>query len=157
MELTQQKEIMNLVRKNEPLTGKELELVLSIVEFDGDESVCKLYRVIGDKFKEGQPLSDYEIYLMNDRVMSIEYEERRKGRKSRGASYGHITRRLNNNEPLTGKALELALELVDVIGDDEQSKFVRNIGVKLKAGQPLDEYEHHILVDVLMLHARLSC
>lgn len=84
------------------------------------------------------------------------YEEKQKERKSRGASYGHITRKLNNNEPLTGKTLELALELVDVIGDDEQSKFVRNIGNKLKAGEPLDEYEHHILVDVLMLHARLG-
>lgn len=157
MELKQQKEIMNLVRRSEPLTGKELDLVLSIVEFEGDESVCKLYRAVGDKLKEGHPLSDYEIYLMNDRVSSMDYEEKRKERKSRGASYGHITRRLNNNEPLTGKTLELALELVDVIGEDEQSKFVKNIGTKLKAGQPLDEYEHHILVDVLMLHARLSC
>lgn len=84
------------------------------------------------------------------------YEEKQKERKSRGASYGHITRKLNNNDPLTGKTLELALELVDVIGDDEQSKFMRNIGNKLKAGEPLDEYEHHIMVDVLILHARLS-
>jgi hypothetical protein len=156
MELQQQKEIMNLIRKNDPIIGKELELVLSIVEFDGDATVCKLYRAIGDKLKEGQPLSDYEIYLMNGRVSNIDYEEKRKERKSNGARYGHITRRLNNNEPLTGKTLELALELVDVIGDDEQSKFVRNIGAKLKAGEPLDEYEHHILVDVLMLHARLG-
>lgn len=83
-------------------------------------------------------------------------EEERNERKSRGASYGHIKRKLNKNEPLTGKNLELALELVDVIGDDEHSKFLRNVGVKLKAGQPLDEYEHHIMVDVLLLHVRLG-
>lgn len=82
--------------------------------------------------------------------------EKQKERKSRGAGYGHIKRKLNNNEPLTGKTLELALELVDVVGEDEQSKFVRNIGNKLKEGKALDEYEYHILVDVLMLHARLG-
>jgi hypothetical protein len=156
MELKQQKEIMSLIKRNEPLTGNKLDLVLSILEFDGDESVCKLYKAIEDKLKAAQPLSNYEIYLMNDRVSSIDYEEKRKERKSNGARYSHITRRLNNNEPLTGKTLELALELVNVIGDDEQSKFIRNIGTKLKTGQQLDEYEHHIMVDVLMLHARLS-
>ena len=62
MELQQQKEIMSLVRRNEPLTGNELDLVLSIVEFDGDESVCKLYRAIGDKLKAAQPLSDYRVF-----------------------------------------------------------------------------------------------
>ena len=36
----------------------------------------------------------------------------------------------SNNEPLTGKTFRaFALELVDVIGDDEQSKFVINIGI----------------------------
>ncbi len=72
------------------------------------------------------------------------------------AGYNDIKRCLSNNEPLTGKALEMALSLVDVHGDDEQSKFMRNIGVKIKAGQPLAEYEHHILVDVLMLHTQLG-
>ena len=81
------------------------------------------------------------------------YEEKSKERKSRGASRGHITRRLKRNEPLTGKTLEHALELVAVHGDSEQSKFVRNIGVKMEAGQPLTEYEYHMVVDVLMTYA----
>lgn len=72
------------------------------------------------------------------------------------SGYDDIKRCLSNNEPLTGKTLELALTLVDVHGDDEQSKFVRNIGVKIKAGQSLADDEHHILVDVLMLHAQLG-
>lgn len=61
-----------------------------------------------------------------------------------------------DQEPLTGTSLDLALELVDAHGDDEQSKFLRNIGVKMKSGRPLDEYEYHIVVDVLMLHAQLA-
>lgn len=65
-------------------------------------------------------------------------------------TYDNVTRCLLNKEPLTGKTLELALGLVDVHGDDEQSNFVKNIGIKMKAGQPLDEYEHHMVVDVLM-------
>jgi len=73
-----------------------------------------------------------------------------------GGDYGDIKHCLANNKPLTGKTLELALDLVDVHGDSELSRFTRNIGVKLKAGQPLDSYEHHILVDVLMLRVQLG-
>ncbi|ARG98265.1 hypothetical protein [Legionella micdadei] len=72
------------------------------------------------------------------------------------SDYKHIKNCLSNKEPLTGKSLEIALELVDVHGDDEHSIFVRNIGTKMKAGLELDEYEHHIIVDVLMLHAQLG-
>ena len=72
------------------------------------------------------------------------------------SDYDDISKSLGNKEPLTGKALELALELVDIKGDDEQSKFIKNIGVKMKAGKPLDEYEYHIVVDVLMLHAKIG-
>lgn len=72
------------------------------------------------------------------------------------SGYDQIKRCLSNNERLTGKTLKLAIDLVDVVGDDEQSRFVRNIGVKMKAGHQLDEYEHHILVDVLLLHAQLG-
>ncbi|MFO9661712.1 hypothetical protein SDC35_12300 [Legionella pneumophila serogroup 1] len=72
------------------------------------------------------------------------------------SNFTNIKQCLANNERLTGKELEIALDLVDVLGDDEQSRFVRNIGIKMKAGEPLDEYEYHVLVDVLMLHQQLS-
>jgi len=153
--LKEQKNVLSLLHRNEPLTEKELDFILNL-KFEGDEEVGKLYQVINDKLKREQPITGYERQILIDRVINMDIEERKKAQKSRDASYGHITRRLKNNEPLTGKTLELALELVDVIGDDEQSMFVRNIGTKLKTGQPLDEYEHHILVDVLLLHARLS-
>ncbi|QIN33801.1 hypothetical protein [Legionella longbeachae] len=72
------------------------------------------------------------------------------------SNFANIKQCLANNERLTGKELEIALDLVDVLGDDEQSKFIRNIGIKVKSGEPLDEYEYHILADVLMLHEQLS-
>ncbi len=74
------------------------------------------------------------------------------------AKCGHVTRRLRQNKPLTGKVLEFALS---VIGDGQKSDgtvdpFNKGIADKLKAGQPLSEYEYHILVEVVLLHVRLS-
>lgn len=73
----EQKEILGLLKNNETLSGKALEIALSIVEFNGDEDVCKLYRNIEAKLKEGQSLSEYEIYLMDDRFLSMDFEEKR--------------------------------------------------------------------------------
>lgn len=83
-------------------------------------------------------------------------KEEIKTQKATGASYGQLKRRLIKNEPLTGKTLELALDLVTVDRDDEFSRFLKNIGVKLKAGQPLGEYERHIIVDMLLPHAQFG-
>ena len=95
--------------------------------------------------------------LLDDLVVEFKSpEEIYKERKSRGAKLGHIKRCLLSNKPLKGNTLELALDLVDCTGDDEHSQTLRKIGDKLQAGQPLDEYENHLMVDVLLLHARLS-
>lgn len=67
-------------------------------------------------------------------------------RKSRSARCGHIKRRLVRDERLTGKLLTYAL---DVIPDDV-------IGAKLKAGEKLSDYEMHLVLDVYLLHERLS-
>jgi hypothetical protein len=99
--------------------------------------------------KKGQILDDMEVEFKT-------YEDMRKERKSRGTSYGHVKRRLLKNEPLKGKTLELALELVDVHGTDKTSQAIRKIGDKLRTGQQLDEYESHLMIDVLLVHARLS-
>lgn len=93
------------------------------------------------------------IYQEN---LNRDIEEKQKKRKAKGANYGHVKRRLINKEPLTGKTLELALELVEVYGDDEFAKLLRNIGNKIKAGQPLGDYELHIMIDMIVPHARLS-
>lgn len=72
--------------------------------------------------------------------------------RSFGAQCGHVKRRLNSREPLEGKTLEFALSLIDGAEDD----IVAGIAEKLKAGAPLSDYEHHIMVDVILLHAKLS-
>ncbi|MES2767845.1 MAG: hypothetical protein V4596_01760 [Bdellovibrionota bacterium] len=86
------------------------------------------------------------------------YEEVRKERKARNASYGHVQRRLLKNEPLKGKTLDLALSLVtcdDPNAGVNKDPFAQGIAKKLKAGQPLDDYEIHMMVDVWLLHAKL--
>ena len=72
--------------------------------------------------------------------------------KSISAMCGHVKRRLNQNEPLEGKVLEFALDIVGETDDD----FLNGIAEKLKAGEKLDGYEHHIMVDVILLHVRLG-
>ncbi len=73
-------------------------------------------------------------------------EEQVRAAKSFGARCGHIKRRLKQGEALTGKTLELALDFAQ---DDEVAR-------KLVAGEQLSEYEYHVLVEVILLHARLS-
>lgn len=79
------------------------------------------------------------------------YQELQKERKSRGAQFSHVTRRINNNEQLKGKTLELALNIVGngTTGD----KMRDSISNKLRTGQPLDDHEHHLIVDVILPHA----
>jgi hypothetical protein len=60
---------------------------------------------------------------------------------------GHVKRYLTQNQRLTGKTLEFALT---VVGEDSE------VGEKLKAGTPLTDYETHLVLDVWLLHKRLS-
>jgi hypothetical protein len=60
---------------------------------------------------------------------------------------GHVARRLARNEALTGKVLEFALS---VVGEDS------DIGIKLKNGEQLTDYELHLMLDVHLLHKRLA-
>ena len=80
-------------------------------------------------------------------------EEQIRAVKSFGARCGHIKRRLSKDEPLKGKLLELALDLA---GDDVDNGNDLNIARKLIAGEKLSEYEYHVFVEVILLHARLS-
>ena len=72
--------------------------------------------------------------------------------KSISAMCGHVKRRLNRNEPLEGTVLEFALDLIE--GTDIE--LLNGIAEKLKAGEKLDDYEHHTMVDVILLHVRLG-
>lgn len=89
-----------------------------------------------------------ERAIMEERMAEMfkpDTPERRAERKSFGMRCGHMKRRLRAKERLEGKMLEFALD----IANDE-------IGEKLKAGEPLDDYEMHLMIDVWMLHIRLS-
>ncbi len=103
----------------------------------------------------------FDVVLREDGVLEIidpNYreptpEEIARKRKI-SAQCGHIKRRLNQDEPLTGELLELAL---DVLGDGDFSNEGELSTVdKLNAGQPLNDYEHHLMVDVFLLHTRLG-
>lgn len=96
--------------------------------------------------KNGETLDDREVEFKT-------YEDMRKERKSRGGSYSHVTRRLRQKQPLTGKTLELAL---DLIGEGSKSAPFDKIASKLTNGEPLDDYERHLMVDVALVHARVS-
>lgn len=81
------------------------------------------------------------------KLMEPASPERVAERKRFGARCGHIKRKLRLGERLEGELLEIA---VDVAGPHSQ------IVDKLKAGQPLGDYELHLMLDVFLLHARLA-
>lgn len=76
------------------------------------------------------------------------------GLKSMSARIGHIKRRLLRDEVLVGKHLELALGILGN-GNSGQAQ-IDQIAHKLEASEKLDAYERHIMVDVILLHARLG-
>ena len=76
-----------------------------------------------------------------------------------GKKCAQVKRRLNANEPLTGETLAFALELMpDPRGDkaDKYDALWAEIARKLKGGEQLSNYEHHLMVDVVLLHVRLQ-
>lgn len=72
--------------------------------------------------------------------------EQRAERKAVSARCGHVKRRLVRGEPIKGKLLQFAL---NTISDDR-------IAAKLIAGEKLDDYELHLVLDVYLLHRKLG-
>jgi hypothetical protein len=72
--------------------------------------------------------------------------------KSSGARCGHVKRLLNQGKPLTPELLEFVL---DGMNENTGDQLLDGICRKLRAGESLSDYEHHIVVDVLLLHMRL--
>lgn len=104
----------------------------------------------------GREIGDHEaVFRPRDEVR----KEERKERKSYGAKLGIVTKHLVEKKPMTGKVLETALELVtcdDPEAGINKDPFFIGIAEKMKAGQPLDDYEFHMVVDVHMVHNKLS-
>lgn len=74
--------------------------------------------------------------------------------KSVNGRLGHIKRRLLRGEPLTRGLLELAL---DIVGDGNTGDaLVDGIANKLTSGQKLSGYELHLMMNVILLHAKLG-
>ena len=73
-----------------------------------------------------------------------------------GNKCAQVKRQLNAGEPLTGDLLNFALELVPDAGGDKYDEMFASMTRKLKAGEPLGDYEHHLMVAVFLLHVRLQ-
>jgi len=123
------------------------------------------YTSLTETYATTKVVHDGREYTKNGRILNdleVEYktfEEMRKDRKIRGARYSHVTRRINAEQPLKGETLELALELVeceDPSAGVNSEPFSQEVARKLKAGEPLTEYEKHIMVDMRIVHARLA-
>lgn len=70
------------------------------------------------------------------------------------ARCGHVKRQLNRGQRLTGKVLEFALSLIEE--GAKRDELTGRIHQKLLSGSQLDDYERHIMVDVVLLHTRLG-
>ena len=81
----------------------------------------------------------------NDMFRERTHEEK-KERKRFATLCGHVTRRLMKDERLTGNMLELAIA---ASGEDSTAE-------KLRKGEPLTDYEKHLIIDVGLLHMRLA-
>lgn len=72
--------------------------------------------------------------------------------RSFSARCGHITRRLKANQPLTGKVLKLALDIIDEI--DHPGAEIDAIRKKIRTGAQLSDYESHIMIDAVLVSKR---
>lgn len=99
-----------------------------------------------------------DLFMEDCFIRAARDPEKEKARKLRNARCGHIKRKLIRNERLTGDLLKFALKIVEPVesGSSELDIFCKNIATKLKHGMPLDDYEFHMMVDVWLLHVRLS-
>lgn len=77
-------------------------------------------------------------------------------RKSHSARCGHVKRRMFAGEPLKGKTLEFALEMIASRDSFSDKDLLNEMTRKIRAKIPLTEYEAHILVDVLLVHSKIE-
>ena len=76
-----------------------------------------------------------------------ESPERIAERKRNSARCGHVKRKLKQGKRLEGDLLEFAIDIIPGNPD---------LVAKLRAGQQLDDYELHCMIDMYLLHARLG-
>lgn len=110
--------------------------------YDHEFEILDVARNSSPESTEGIMSDKPKITVSEDGVLGFDWPERtpeeKAARKSFSARYGHVKRRLTRYQPLTDDLLEFALECFA----DE------TIREKLKKGEPLTEYELHVLLDV---------
>jgi hypothetical protein len=90
---------------------------------------------------------EYKKFLQGElRNLPQRTPEEKAARKKFATQCGHVSRRLYRDERLTGELLELA---VSACFEDMTAE-------KLRKGEPLTDYEKHLIVDVALLHMRLA-
>jgi hypothetical protein len=90
---------------------------------------------------------DYKKFLQAElRRLPQRTPEEKAARKKFATQRGHVSRRLYRNERLTGELLEIAVS----------AAFEESTAEKLRKGEPLTDYEKHLIVDVALLHIRFS-
>jgi len=78
-------------------------------------------------------------------------------KRSKSACIGHIKRKLLQKQPLTGKSLDLCLNIITPDKENKSvlSDIVRNICDKILNRLNLDDYELYVLCDVILVHAQI--
>lgn len=67
------------------------------------------------------------------------------------AKCGHITRRLTRDEPLKGKVLAFALEVIaESNKDSSDHDFLEKLCDKLKSGSLLTDSEKSVIIDAIL-------
>jgi hypothetical protein len=100
-----------------------------------------------------------DLFMEDCFMRALRNPEKEEARKLRNWRCGQIKRKLIRKERLTDELLKFALDVVvpdPITGNEELDQFCKGIATKLKHGMPLDDYEFHMIVDVWLLHVRLS-
>lgn len=82
-------------------------------------------------------------------------ERSEKEKRSWSAKCGHIKRKIFANEPLKGKTLKFALQVLEA---SKQSKndIIVTISDKIRKGEDLNDYEKSMMEDAILTHSKLS-
>ena len=68
------------------------------------------------------------------------------------AKCGHLTRKIMAGKDLSGSSLDLAIDIIC----SSSSEWAHELGRKLVRHEKLTDYEKHLMLEVLLLHAKLG-
>ena len=68
------------------------------------------------------------------------------------AKCGQLTRKIMADEDLSGSSLDLTIDIIC----SSSSEWAHELGRKLVGHEKLTDYEKHLMLEVLLLHAKLG-